>query len=147
MPAPLLTIVRGHPGSGKTTLAQQIVREQPGTAHFENDQFFTQDGVYTFDLARHEEAKTWCLDSVRNALASGQDVVVSSTFTTLKEMQPYVELVPPEQLKVVEMFLDFPDTHNVPQAVVVAKKAAFEPYEGALQIKEPAASNKRPAMR
>lgn len=147
MTSPTLTIVRGHPGSGKTTIAQQIARDNRDTAHFENDQFFTKDGVYTFELARHEEAKAWCLDSVRNALAAGQNVVVSSTFTTLKEMQPYVDLVPPAQLKVVEMFLDFPDTHNVPPAVVAAKKASFEPFEGATKITEPVTNSKRPGMR
>ena len=130
---PTLFIVRGHPGSGKSTYARHLMETHPGAAHIENDEFFTDAaGRYAFDITRHEEAKTWCLDQTREALSKGRDTVVSNTFTTLKELQPYLDLG--YRTQVVEMELNYTDTHQVPKDVIEAKKQAFERYEGAERI-------------
>lgn len=128
-----LTIVRGHPGSGKTTFAENLVQENSNLKHFENDQFFTKNGVYEFDITRHQEAKDWCLKSVSDALQEGFDVVVSSTFTTLAEMRPFLDCVY-DECEVVELWGDFGSTHNVPEQVIQAKKDQFESFPHATQI-------------
>lgn len=136
MPLPRLTLVRGHQGSGKTTQAHRLQAQEPDLKHFENDQFLLkEDGSYDFSWERYARAKQQCLDAVGKALASGQRVVVASTFTTLAELEPYFNLVPGEHVRVFEMFGDFPNTHGVPQDVIDAKKAAFEPHEGAVQMR------------
>ena len=139
MTQPLLTIVRGHQGSGKTTYAEALVAQEPDLLHLENDHFLVGEDGYAFDWTRYAAAKAKCLEATTTAINNGQRVVVASTFTTHAEMAPYLELVPASSVRIVEMFLDFPNTHGVPDDVVQAKKAAFEPYPGATQITEPVA--------
>lgn len=138
-----LTLVRGHQGSGKTTHAKSLVCQRPGLRHFEQDQFLERDGTYAYDPVRHAAAKQWCLKAAALALSNGHDVVVSNTFTTLAELEPYLALEK-SGLEVVEMFHEFENTHGVPQEVVEAKKAQFEPFDGALQIGKPTSTGPRP---
>mgnify|MGYP003397063022 FL=1 len=51
---PQLVIVRGIPGSGKSTFAAEISRET-GLFVFESDEYFIRNGVYQFDAGK----KTW----------------------------------------------------------------------------------------
>lgn len=83
-----LTLIRGMPGSGKTTLATQLAGETG--VHLEADQFFTdEDGRYAYDGSRIGEAHEWCQDWTKNSLRMGKDVFVSNTFTTINELRPY----------------------------------------------------------
>lgn len=147
----VLFLVRGHPGSGKTTWAKEQQAHTPGLRHFENDAFFTNaEGHYQFDLARHQEAKDHCFEQTRQALQRGEPVVVSNTFTTLAELAPYLDLAKAlgREARVIEMQGDFGNTHAVPDAVVSAKKASFEPYPGATQVTpavEPVRRRRRPS--
>lgn len=136
-----LTLIRGHQGSGKTTQAQQLVAAQPGLRHLESDQFLGRADNYAYDPVRHAAARQWCLSATAHALACGHDVVVATTFTTHAELAPYLAL-PSAGVRVIEMFLDYPNLHGVPDEIVQAKKAQFEPYPGAEQVHAP-----RPAAR
>ena len=83
-----LTLVRGLPGSGKSTFAWAI-----GLEAIEADQFFTDDdGVYQFDSSRLAEAHAWCQDRAYLGLEAGQDVTVANTFTQRWEMEPYLRM-------------------------------------------------------
>src|ERR1035437_9039203 len=85
-----LIIIRGLPGSGKTTMAGVLTRI--GYRHFEADMFFEVDGMYQYDATRIRDAHAWCQRMTQEALARGENVVVSNTFTHLREMQPYLEM-------------------------------------------------------
>ena len=50
-----LIIIRGIPGSGKTTMAKSY----QGYSHYEADMFFMKDGVYNFDRAKIKNAHNW----------------------------------------------------------------------------------------
>ena len=88
-----LYIVRGLPGSGKTTFAKTL-----GGVHFEADQYFMVDGEYKFDVTKLKNAHSWCQTQVSNAMLLNytaninSTIVVSNTFTQEWEMTPYVEM-------------------------------------------------------
>lgn len=79
-----LILVRGLPGSGKSTHARVIANEIFRCARIEADMYFVKDGEYLFDASKLGEAHKWCLDNTRELLSDGVSVVVSNTFTTKK---------------------------------------------------------------
>lgn len=107
-------LIRGLPGSGKSTIAKGMVAE--GFVHFEADMFFTVDGVYAYDATRIRDAHAWCQQMTRQALKEGRRVVVSNTFTRLQEMEPYRTMG--TKVRVLEARGNWPNTHGVPAAMV-----------------------------
>ena len=83
-----LTIVRGLPGTGKSTYAKTLAVD----AVYEADQFFVRDGEYKFDPSRLRSAHEWCRTQVLRALRDGLSVAVANTFTQAWEMQPYLDM-------------------------------------------------------
>ena len=84
-----LVIVRGVPGSGKSTFAAKTFA---GTFHVENDMFHVKDGEYRFDARKQKDAVSWCMGMVAAALGNGMDAVVSNTFTKRKYVVAYARL-------------------------------------------------------
>lgn len=86
---PVLAIVRGPPGSGKSCLARTLAVEL-GFAHYEADMYHTRDGVFDFRSSRAVQAHRWCQDSVRRAIAQGRDVVVGNPLLTQWDVLGYL---------------------------------------------------------
>lgn len=125
MPTPRLVIIRGLPGSGKTTMAKAMV----GFDHFEADQWFERTGEYKFTASELQLAHQHCFSSTASALKSGRNVVVSNTFTKKWEMQQYINLardmgVVPE---IIEATGTWNNVHGVPSSVVDNMRARWEP--------------------
>lgn len=122
-----LTLIRGVPGSGKTTKAQQLLKYDRDLCHFEADMYFTTDGVYTFNPRLLGEAHAWCLKETRKALSKGLDVVVSNTFSHRWELNPYLEAAVDfnADVKYIICTGHFKNTHNVPEEVVERMRAEF----------------------
>lgn len=86
-----LIILRGLPGSGKSTLAQKF--KDLGYKHLEADSYFVdKEGNYKFDRDKLGDAHKWCQDNADFVMDYGKSLVVSNTFTTEKELQPYLDL-------------------------------------------------------
>ena len=83
----ILTLVRGLPGSGKTTFAKTL-----GHRYVEADDFFMKDGGYKFDPAQLKNAHAWCQAKAEEWMKMGSHVTVSNTFTREWEMSAYYEL-------------------------------------------------------
>ena len=87
-PDKTLYILRGLPGAGKTTLANEIA-----DLVFATDDFFEENGVLTFNPGLYAMAHAWNQERVYGALKSGKGrVAVDNTNCLPWEMKPYVEM-------------------------------------------------------
>lgn len=125
-----LTLIRGLPGSGKTSLAATICAAFPSTApwQFEADDYFYDDyGNYVFDPEQLRAAHEWCLRQARYQLGNKQNVVVSNTFTTLREMKEYYLMAKElgATLNVITCQGQFGSIHNVPESTMDKMRKRF----------------------
>ena len=121
-----LVLIRGLPGSGKTTMA---ARDFPGYAHFEADHYFEYtDGSYKFDASKLADAHAWCQRLTKANLILGQSVVVSNTFTQRWEMKPYLDMA--NYLNIPVRILvatgNYTSVHGVPEAAIAAMRRRWE---------------------
>ena len=107
-----IVLIRGLPGSGKSTIAKDML----GYVHFEADMYLLIDGVYVYDPSKVRNAHDWCVESAKEALQKGQNVVVSNTFITLWELQRYVDLNFP--FRIIELKTMWPNIHGVPLKII-----------------------------
>ena len=124
----ILYIVRGIPGSGKSTFAKTL-----GGQHYEADMYFIDPttGEYKFDGTKIKNAHAWCLDKVKTDMAVAREkIVVSNTFTQEWEFQPYIELAEKYGYKtfciIVENRHGNTNEHNVPEDKIEQMKNRFE---------------------
>lgn len=122
-----LIIVRGPSGYGKSTYARST-----GFKHFETDNYFIKNGVYTFDPSKIRQAHEWNQNEVRKAMETGIDIVVSNTFTKIWEMKAYLDFAKQfgYDVKVVRMTKKWGNVHGVPEAKVAEMEARMESYPG-----------------
>ena len=122
----ILYIVRGLPGSGKSTFAKSIA-----PVHFEADMFFMNDGEYKFDFSKIKEAHQWCQESTQDAMVSGSPkVAVSNTFTQEWEMKPYYEMAEKYGYMIFSVIVENrhggKNVHGVPEATLDNMRKRFE---------------------
>lgn len=127
----ILFIVRGLPGSGKSTFAKTL-----GGTHFETDNFFMVDGKYKFDVTKLKAAHEWCQNSVNTAMILNittdlnNTIVVSNTFTQEWEMKPYFDMAETYGYRVFSLIVENRhggvNQHGVPEDKLEIMKNRFE---------------------
>lgn len=122
-----LILVRGIPGSGKSTFAKKM----KGFIHIETDMYWGMSGK-KFDGKLLKTAHEWCLNYAKVLLPLGNNVVVSNTFTQVWEMEPYLYLGYP--VEVFRMTNEYGSIHNVPESTILRMKQRFEDYKGEILI-------------
>jgi len=123
-PAASLLLIRGLPGSGKSTIAKTM----PHRRHVEADMYhYNASGEYAFDRDRVPDAHAWCQSETLRLLRAGYEVVVCNTFTTAKEMMPYFEMG--FAVSVLTAKGQWESIHNVPHDVIYAMRERWQPIE------------------
>ena len=131
----VLTLVRGLPGSGKSTFANTITNQ---FSVCEADKFFyDEEGNYNFDATKLREAHEWCRNAVETRMKDNQanpqfypEIVVSNTFTQKWEMEAYYKLAEQYGYKVFSIIVenrhDGVNQHGVPADKLEQMKNRFE---------------------
>jgi predicted kinase len=124
-----LVLIRGLPGSGKSTAARQYFND---CIHLEADMYFTSpQGEYIYDASKIKQAHAWCQESTRIFLNNNKNVVVSNTFTTRKELDFYITYANENNIPYVvfRMKNNYGSIHNVPQEAINRMSLRFEDVE------------------
>jgi predicted kinase len=123
-----LYIVRGIPGSGKSTFAQSL-----DCPVFEADQYFidSETGEYKFDGSKIKLAHNWCKLRVEQSMEDDfQKIAVSNTFTQEWEMDAYYELAKQYGYRVFSLIVENRhggvNEHGVPEDKLELMKTRFE---------------------
>jgi predicted kinase len=123
----VLYIVRGLPGSGKSTFAKSL-----GGVHFEADMYFVdENGVYNFDPTKIKMAHNWCMIQTQKAMVDEEPkIVVSNTFTQEWEMETYFKLANENGYQVYSIIVENrhegKNTHGVPDDKLQIMKDRFQ---------------------
>jgi uridine kinase len=128
-----LILLRGIPGSGKTTLGEVILHTpnnqlKPLSA---DDYFIDEHGNYNFDATKlkeaHNDCQQRCSHLMQNSLIK---IVVSNTFTQEWEIQPYYEMAERYGYRIHSVIVENRhggvNEHNVPEEKLSQMKNRFE---------------------
>lgn len=131
-----LILLRGVPGSGKSTAARLLWAGDAGTSHFEADMFFIENGKYKFEGSKIRDAHDWCKDNVEHAMLLNHTtgnyprIIVSNTFTQEWEMETYYELAKLWGYTVFSLIVENRHSginqHGVPEDKVEQMRNRFE---------------------
>lgn len=134
---PKLFILRGHPGSGKKTIALTMLAEGLADIIHQQDHFFVDDDdQYRFDESRVPEAVKYCYRNVEESLNKGLRVVVANNFTKIWTVDRYIQNAKRFGAEVVVMRAtgDYPNVTGVPAYQVATVKKMYEPYPNEIVI-------------
>jgi predicted kinase len=88
-----LILLRGLPGSGKTTLAHVLSEEGKYPVFSVDDYFTDENGHYEFRFQENHVAYKQCEFGVKEAMQQGARIIIlHNTFTMEWEMEPYFKL-------------------------------------------------------
>lgn len=139
MPKPTLYLFRGLPGSGKTTMANTLIKANPNTVLVEADMYFgysLKEYKQNFNAEELPNAHDWCKRTVERYLQMGINVAVANTFTRQWEIQFYIDLAKKLGIKCVvyHCTMDYGNVHNVPESHVEKMRERWEPVDGEIPI-------------
>ncbi|OCT96027.1 NEDD4-binding protein 2-like 1 [Xenopus laevis] len=98
-----LYLLRGLPGSGKTSLARKLKQDYPSALVFSTDDYFLMDdGTYLFDHELLPEAHKWNQKRARKAMKRGKTpIIIDNTNVQAWEMKPYAVMALENQYQVL----------------------------------------------
>ncbi len=135
-----LFIIRGIPGSGKSTAAELLADTGIATEFGEPtekypvctaDDYFMRNGEYKWDPAKIGAAHKSCQHKCRTAMKNNcEKIFVANTSTTEKELKPYYEMAEEFGYMVVSLIVENrhggKNVHNVPEETITKMKSRFD---------------------
>ncbi|XP_029415505.1 NEDD4-binding protein 2-like 2 isoform X2 [Nannospalax galili] len=89
----LLILLRGLPGSGKTTLSRVLLGQSRDGIVFSTDDYFHHQDGYRYNVNQLGDAHDWNQNRAKQAIDQGRSpVIIDNTNTQAWEMKPYVEM-------------------------------------------------------
>ena len=125
-----LYLIRGLPGSGKSAFAKELMWRL-NAFHYEADMYMNNEaGEYEWSPDKVHMAHQWCQRHAAQIMADGQGkVVVSNTFTTEKELKPYLDLAEKYGYRVTTLIVENrhgnSSIHDVPEETMLKMKNRF----------------------
>lgn len=127
-----LILVRGLPGSGKTSFVDEWM-DTTYANHLETDMFFSMepDGVYRYDPDKFYRAMRWTFDTLRVLLHQGKDVVFSNCNRKFTDARQYVDFAKRKEIDihVYTMLKDYGSIHDVPESRMDRIRQGWESHE------------------
>ena len=125
-----LILLRGLPGSGKTTLALVLSDEGRFPVFSVDDYFTDENGHYEFRFQENHLAYSHCEKRVSEAMQEGiSKIIVHNTFTMEWEMEPYAKLAADYGYRLhvatVEKRHEGSNVHEIPQEHIERMRAKF----------------------
>jgi hypothetical protein len=129
-----LILLRGIPGSGKTTLAE-IILQNPSNSKPEilsaDDFFINQEDEYIFDSAKIKEAHNYCQFRCSERMRQNiSRIVVANTFTQKWEMDIYYDMAERYNYRIHSIIVENrhgnENIHGVPSEKINKMKERFE---------------------
>lgn len=128
-----LILIRGLPGSGKTTIAEILQQTRAGNFAFSisTDEFWEEQNNGHFDPELLDKAHEWTEDRVEEEMAWGSNpIIVHNTFTQPWEWQAYEEFADEYNYRVhyliCEKRHDGESTSDVPQRKIDDMESRFQ---------------------
>ena len=131
-----LILIRGISGSGKTTHAKQLMKENPSLSHYEADMYFYRNGKYEFDPDKLSHAHHWCRTKAEDCLLDDKSVIVSNTFTQKWEIEPYIKLGRKYDADIVIMKKtgNYQNIHGLSEQALEKMRSRWEDIEGEVSL-------------
>ena len=129
-----LILLRGLPGSGKTTLAN-IILQLPSNFNPEilsaDDFFEGEDGEYNFDSTKIKEAHNYCQFRCSERMRQQKSkIVVANTFTEEWEMEIYFDMAKRYNYRIHTVIVENrhgnENIHGVPENKLQQMKNRFQ---------------------
>lgn len=124
-----LLILRGTPGSGKSSLADLISRFTGFVVCTADDFFMDEEGNYNYNVSKLGVAHKQCQEKCEAELKYGRSVIVANTNTKESELKAYLKLGEIYKAKVFSVIVENRhgnnNVHNVPIETLEAMRTRF----------------------
>ncbi|XP_075050912.1 NEDD4-binding protein 2 isoform X2 [Mixophyes fleayi] len=97
----VLILLRGAPGSGKSTLGRLLLEQNPAGVILSTDDYFSQNGQYQYDVSCLGDAHEWNHKRAKGAFEKTvSPIIIDNTNLQGWEMKPYVSMAMKYKYKV-----------------------------------------------
>jgi predicted kinase len=126
-----IILLRGLPGSGKSTVAKQLSENGKYPVFSVDDFFIDGNGNYKFEHLKNYQAYDACRKNTEDAMyANCEKIFVDNTFTMDWEMEPYFELAKKYHYTIfvmtIENYHNGKNSHGIPDEQIAKMRDKYK---------------------